>query len=250
MKNHVFLQVTQMVNEFHLSSPYNPDSPMIRILFIHENDSDKIPPGLNHLEWQITPILESDLQSILPISTPYHLAIWHISNPDPFFLQKAFQDKIAKSIVVSTSSNNDFTRVQILRSGAEDIINDNISEEELILRIESIIKRNHQEQSISDVFQIGKFHFNYEKRLLIFGQESRPLTTKESELLKMLIENKNKPVLKQDALTVIWGEDSYHNGRSMDVYIGRLRKYLQSDANIHIFNVHGSGYKLSVLTEN
>ena len=223
---------------------------MTRILYIYENASSKIPPGSEHPEWQITSILESDLQSILPIFTPFPIAIWHTSEPKLSFIQKTFLDNITKRIIVYTSSNNDFTRVEILKSGAEDIINDNISEEEFILRIASIIRRNHQEQSKIDFLNIGKYDFNYERRLLILENESRTLTTKESELLKMLVDNKNKPVLKQDALNLIWGEDSYHNGRSMDVYIGRLRKYLQSDANIQIFNIHGAGYKLSVLTQN
>lgn len=223
---------------------------MIRLLYIHGNDSDKIPPGSEQPEWRITQIPEKDLDSLLPISSPYQIAIWHTSDPDPSFLQKAIQYNISKYIIVYTSSNEDVKRVKLLKLGAQDIINDAISQEEFILRMNSIIKRNQQEQSISEVFQIGNYDFNYEKRLLIFGQESRTLTTKESELLKMLIENKNKPVLKQDALSAIWGEDSYHNGRSMDVYIGRLRKYLQSDVNIQIFNIHGSGYKLSVLTQN
>ena len=221
---------------------------MIRILYIHENDSDKIPPGSHHPEWQITPMLESDLQSILPIIPPFHIAIWHTSNPEPSFIQKAFLNNIAKSILVSTSSNNSFTRVEILRSGAEDIINDTISEEEFILRIQGIIRRSNQE--ISNQVQIGNYIFDYERRMLIIGNDSRNLTTKESELLKMLVAHKNKTVTKQDALTVIWGGDSYHNGRSMDVYIGRLRKYLRSDANIHIFNIHGMGYKLSILSQN
>lgn len=246
----MFLQVTQMAKEFHQSYPYNPDSPMIRILYIHGDDSDKIPPGSDHPEWQITPILESDLQSILPIPTPYHIAIWHTSNPEPSFIQKAFLDNIANSILVFTSSNNDFTRVEVLRSGAEDIINDTISEEEFILRIQGIIKRNNQDTFNQYKVHIGNYVFDYERRMLTIGNDSRTLTTKESELLKMLAHHKNKPVSKQDALTVIWGGDSYHNGRSMDVYIGRLRKYLQSDNNIHIFNIHGMGYKLTVLSQN
>lgn len=223
---------------------------MIRILYIHGNDSDRIPPGSEYPEWQITPIMESDLHLILPIPAPFHLAIWHTSDPEPSFIQYSFLNNIAKSIIVSTSSNNDFSRVEVLRAGAEDIINDNISDEEFTLRMQAIIRRKNQEQSNQDYVHIGNYVFDYERRILTIGNESRTLTTKESELLKMLIENKNKPVLKQNALTVIWGEDSYHNGRSMDVYIGRLRKYLRSDANIHIFNIHGLGYKLTVLSQN
>lgn len=223
---------------------------MIRILYIHGNDSDRIPPGSEYPEWQITSIMERDLHNILPISAPFHLTIWHTSNPDPSFIQYSFLNNVAKSIIVSTSSNNDFSRVEALRAGAEDIINDNISDEEFILRIQAIIRRKNQEQSNQDYVYIGNYVFDYERRMLANGNESRTLTTKESELLKMLIENKNKPLLKQDALTVIWGGNSYHNGRSMDVYIGRLRKYLRSDANIHIYNIHGMGYKLSILSQN
>ena len=131
-----------------------------------------------------------------------------------------------------------------------DIIDTDISEEELILRIESIAKRLPQKVSQKDLIHIGNYAFDYERRTLSINHETRLLTTKESELLKLLEKSRNQPVLKQDALREVWGDDSYHNGRSMDVYIGKLRKCLRSDENIQILNIHGMGYKLSILARN
>jgi DNA-binding response OmpR family regulator len=157
---------------------------------------------------------------------------------------------LISNIIISTSSMEVDSRIEILKSGIIDIIDADISEEELIHRIESITSRLPQQFSQKEPIHIGNYTFDYERRTLTINQEARLLTTKESELLKLLEKSRNQPVLKQDALREVWGDDSYHNGRSMDVYIGKLRKYLRSDENIQILNIHGMGYKLSILARN
>mgnify|MGYP003502808419 FL=1 len=92
---------------------------------------------------------------------------------------------------------------------------------------------------------IGKYTFNPLLQILEIGQgQNHRLTTKEALLLKLLIEHKNRVLARDYALKTIWGDDNYFNGRSMDVFITKLRKYLKDDANVEIMNVHGQGYKL------
>jgi DNA-binding response OmpR family regulator len=224
---------------------------MKHILFIFEKDSkDADLPALNPHEWNISSVSERDILSLLPIEYPFDLVIWMTSHLNIDLISTIQSKLLVSNIVISTSSKEVDSRIEILKSGIVDIIDADISEEELILRIESIAKRLPQQFSQEEPIQIGNYAFDYERRTLSINHEARLLTTKESELLKLLEKSRNQPVLKQDALREVWGDDSYHNGRSMDVYIGKLRKYLRSDENIQILNIHGMGYKLSILARN
>ncbi len=224
---------------------------MKHILFIFEKDSnDAILPALNQHEWRISFVTERDIYSLLPIAHPFDLVMWMTSHLNISFVSIIQSKLLVSNIIVLTSSKDIDSRIRILKSGIMDIIHTDISEEELILRIESIAKRLPQQFSQKESINIGNYAFDYERRTLTNNHEARLLTTKESELLKLLVNSRNQPVLKQDALREIWGDDSYHNGRSMDVYIGKLRKYLRSDENIQILNIHGMGYKLSILAPN
>ena len=97
-------------------------------------------------------------------------------------------------------------------------------------------------------FQLGKYHFNPKLRELTIDGKSHVLSPKENELLKMLSEYKNDLLTREVALKKIWGSDTYFNGRSMDVYIAKLRKYLKDDEKLEIVNIHGNGFRL-VVTE-
>ena len=117
--------------------------------------------------------------------------------------------------------------------------------EELVARINAVLKRsNVVSESHYDDIKIGKFIFNPKKQILSKDDFSVNLTTKESELLTLLFKNKNDILERNHALKAIWGDDNYFNGRSMDVYIAKLRKYLKHDEQIQIINVHGRGFKL------
>ncbi|MFM8840225.1 MAG: response regulator transcription factor [bacterium] len=178
----------------------------------------------------------------------YSLAIWHTQEPTSLFIQEFLKNNTLTGLIVLTQGCDDAMRIEALKSGADDIIDYSISDEELRLRIMAIAKRVSKTVNENFILRIGNYVFDYRRRTLSLGNETRTLTTKEAELLNILGNSVNIPVSKHDALTRIWGEDSYHNGRSMDVYIGKLRKYLQKDSNIHIMNVHGMGYTLSILT--
>ena len=130
--------------------------------------------------------------------------------------------------------------------GADDYITKPFSMEELLLRIEAVLRRSTglKPEDEQEIFKIGKLTFNSKKQTLFDGEEEQKLTTKESELLKLLCLNVNKVLERNYALKNIWADDNYFNARSMDVYITKLRKHLKKDPSVEIINVHGKGYKL------
>jgi len=96
------------------------------------------------------------------------------------------------------------------------------------------------------LFQLGKYTFDFDHQLLTQNGILQKLTSKEAALLKLFCENKNQPINRSLALKLIWGDDSYFNARSMDVYITKLRKHLKDDSSLQIMNLHGEGFKLLV----
>jgi len=129
--------------------------------------------------------------------------------------------------------------------GADDYITKPFSMEELLYRIEAILRRTKQDNLQENIpFPIGKYLFDTQTQFLKKGNNKKKLTTKESELLKLLCNNKNKVLERNFTLRTIWIDDNYFNARSMDVYITKLRKYLKDDPSIQIINVHGKGFKL------
>jgi len=136
--------------------------------------------------------------------------------------------------------------IQGYKLGADDYITKPFDSEVLLLKIKAILKRNEEENRISDniEFDLGRYHFNPKLRELKHDELTQTLSPKENELLKMLAEHKNDLLPRERALKKIWGSDTYFNGRSMDVYIAKLRKYLKDDTNIEIVNIHGNGFRL------
>jgi len=131
--------------------------------------------------------------------------------------------------------------------GGDDYITKPFNMEELIARINAIVKRTSKEtENHFDDLSIGNFTFNPKMQLLTIEDKTFNLTTKECDLLILLYKNKNDILERNHALKAVWGDDNYFNGRSMDVYIAKLRKYLKNDSSIQIINVHGRGFKLLV----
>lgn len=129
--------------------------------------------------------------------------------------------------------------------GADDYITKPFSMEELLYRIEAVLRRTNQDTTRENkIFQIGQYLFDTQNQFLKKGNKKKKLTTKESELLKLLCNNMNKVLERNFTLRTIWIDDNYFNARSMDVYITKLRKYLKDDSSIQIINVHGKGFKL------
>jgi DNA-binding response OmpR family regulator len=131
--------------------------------------------------------------------------------------------------------------------GADDYISKPFSMEELIFRIEAILRRTRGGSDADrHTYEIGSYVFDTQKQQLMLGNEVKGLTTKETDLLKLLCNNTNRILERNFALKAIWTDDNYFNARSMDVYITKLRKYLSGDPSVQIINVHGKGYKLIV----
>ena len=129
--------------------------------------------------------------------------------------------------------------------GADDYITKPFSMEELVFRIEAILRRvRGKKNKESSVYHIGNFTFDTQKQLLVIGDKQTKLTTKENELLALLCSHSNEILQRDFALKTIWIDDNYFNARSMDVYITKLRKHLKDDPQIEIINIHGKGYKL------
>ena len=151
-------------------------------------------------------------------------------------------------IIFLTAKNLKEDVLEGFKMGADDYITKPFSMEELILRIEAILRRTSQESqsNAQQVFTLGRFTFDTRKQILSDGDETVKLTTKESDLLKLLCQNANKVLERNYALKSIWIDDNYFNARSMDVYITKLRKHLKDEPSVEIINVHGKGYKLIV----
>lgn len=132
--------------------------------------------------------------------------------------------------------------------GADDYIVKPFDSDVLLLKIKAILKRNEEELRMSEnaVYNLGAYQFSPKVRELSIKDKKQMLSPKENELLKMLVEYMNELLPREKALKRIWGSDTYFNGRSMDVYIAKLRKYLKEDENVEIVNIHGNGFRLVV----
>ncbi|MAZ93908.1 MAG: DNA-binding response regulator [Lentimicrobiaceae bacterium] len=184
----------------------------------------------------------------------YDLVILDVMMPkkDGFTAAKEIRtsDQITP-IIFLTAKNLKEDRIKGFEYGCDDYITKPFSTEELSLRIKAILKRSalipsKTNDEVNQIYEIGKFTFDSANLILKSYDSERVLTRKESGLLKLLCIHKNNLLTREVAMEAIWGENDYFIGRSMDVFIAKLRKYLKPDPDVKISNVHGIGFKLQV----
>ncbi|NOT38583.1 MAG: response regulator transcription factor [Saprospiraceae bacterium] len=191
----------------------------------------------------------------------YDLCILDVMMPrkDGFTLAKDIRSKNSEiPIIFLTAKTLKEDIVEGFKIGADDYITKPFNSEELLYRVQAILKRSQrnkeEQESQQEEYNIGKYTFNYPLRVLYLKSaneisEKTKLSPKEAMLLRMFCEQRNKVLLRSDALTKIWGEDNYFTARSMDVFITKIRKYLAGDDSIEISNIHGNGFRMIVKGE-
>ena len=180
-------------------------------------------------------------------SGSYDLCIFDIMMPkkDGVSLTREIraEDKETPIVFLTAKSMKEDT-IEGFKVGADDYITKPFSMEELLLRLRAILRRTSKDHKERSEFNFGKFVFKYDQQTLFLEEIPIKLTSKESELLKLLCINMGQTLERTAALKIIWKDDSYFNARSMDVYIAKLRKHLKADPDIQILTIHGEGFKL------
>lgn len=185
------------------------------------------------------------------MASDYEMCILDVMMPkkDGFALAKEIRMKNPEvPIIFLTAKAMKEDTLQGFRAGADDYMTKPFEMEELLMRMKAIMRRvdkNETEEEPSIEVTIGEYTFDTQTQELTYPNEpSVKLTTKEAGLLGLFAQNKNKSVSRSFALKLVWGDDTYFNARSMDVYITKLRKHLKKDPIIKILNLHGEGFKL------
>ncbi len=180
----------------------------------------------------------------------FDLCILDVMMPkkDGFTLAKEIRtvDKHIPILFLSAKSDTE-DKITGLKAGADDYLTKPFSTEELALRIEALLRRaNKTQDTLPREFKIGSYKFNVEDFSLTHNKTRQKLTKKEAKILLLLCENINHIVTKEKILNQVWGKADYFTGRSCDVFITKLRKYLSKDDHISLSNIHGIGFKLEV----
>ena len=179
----------------------------------------------------------------------YDLCLVDVMMPvmDGFTLAKKIRSADAQiPIIFLTAKSMKEDTIEGFKSGGDDYITKPFSMEELLYRIKAILKRSsgNEEETEAISYQLGEVRFDPNSQILVIKGKQIHLTSKESQLLKVLCQNRNQTVQRDVALKMIWGDDTYFNARSMDVYVSKLRKHFKSEEEVEIVNIHGKGFKL------
>lgn len=182
----------------------------------------------------------------------FHMCILDVMMPkkDGFTLAKDIRKiNVDIPILFLTAKNQTEDKIEGFKSGGDDYLTKPFSTEEFLLRIKAILKRVNliDGQAIETRFELGTIVFDSENFKLIYPNgEEKKLTKKETKILRLLVQNINKVLTRDIVLNAVWGQDDYFVGRSLDVFITKLRKYLKPDESVSINNIHGVGFKLEV----
>lgn len=225
----------------------------VKILYIEDdkNLSFIVKDSLLDKEYEVNHVADGkDALKVINSSEHFDLNIIDVMLPnvDGFSLAKKIKEKDKMApIIFLTAKGTERDKIEGFQIGADDYITKPFSIKELSLRIEALLKRTLPDESANNgVYNFGNCSLNSNELILTVGGKNRELTKKETGILEMLLKNINQTVERKLVLKEVWGNDSYFNGRSMDVYISKIRKYLQEDDSCEINTVHGVGFKLSV----
>jgi len=182
-------------------------------------------------------------------SEPFHLCILDVMLPkkDGFSLARAIRERNKEvPILFLTARTMVEDKLKGFQTGADDYITKPFSLEELFYRVEVFLRRSQEAYVADSVINVGAFQFDPFSFTLRHNGEEKTLTQKEAEVLKYLYRNRDRVLKREEILTHVWGDDDYFMGRSMDVFISKLRKYLRTDPAIQIVNYHGVGFRLEI----
>jgi DNA-binding response OmpR family regulator len=170
-----------------------------------------------------------------------------LPNKDGFTIADEIRERDEEVPIIFLSAKSQTSDVvNGFRLGANDYIRKPFSIEELIVRIENVVKNKSAATSDAGEVNIGQYVFNLRRQTLSHPSEQRKLSYRESELLKLLYHNRDKIVERAEILTLLWGSDSFFNSRNLDVYITKLRGFLKLDPSIEIITIKGIGYRFVV----
>lgn len=196
--------------------------------------------------------LEGDGSKVLPKfeATKPDVCILDVMlpNKDGFSIADDIREKDPNVPIIFLTAKSDVSDVvNGFKLGGNDYIRKPFSMEELIVRIENVLKNKQSAaEPVFEEVQIGNYTFNTKRQVLTINSEDRKLSYRESELLKLLYDNRDKIVERREILNLLWGSDSFFNSRNLDVYITKLRNYLKADPSLEILTIKGIGYRFII----
>ncbi len=234
-------------------SPANPITMNARILYVEDDEtlSFVTRDNLELQGYKITHSVDGKSGLDLFLSQEFDLCILDVMLPemDGFTLaQEIRKHNVEIPILFLTAKSLKEDKLHGLKLGGDDYLTKPFSIEELILKIEIFLRRSkiNTPSQAPTIYQLGCYQFDYKNLELTCDNFQKTLTQREADLLKFFIERKNQVLKRSLILESIWGEDDYFLGRSLDVFISRLRKYLKEDKNLKVENIHGVGFRLNV----
>jgi DNA-binding response OmpR family regulator len=223
-----------------------------KILLVEDDPSlgFVIKDNLIHKGYAVTLCVNGEEGDRIFHQQPFDLCIFDVMMPkkDGFSLAQSIREKNKRvPILFITAKSMLEDKIIGFNSGGDDYIAKPFSMEELCLRIEVFLRRsNGTLKTIESTFSLGEFTFDCHNLSLQHTSGNKTLTQKEAEVLKLLCHNKERVLKREEILTSVWGDDDYFMGRSLDVFISKLRKYLKEDPKVEIVNYHGVGFRLEV----
>ncbi|HEY0742846.1 MAG TPA: response regulator transcription factor [Chryseosolibacter sp.] len=224
-----------------------------KILLVEDDPSlgFVIKDNLNHKGFDVTLCKDGEEGENAFYAQPFDLCLLDVMLPkkDGFAIAKAIRQKDKTvPILFLTAKSMMEDKLAGFQTGADDYITKPFSLDELICRIEVFLRRAHgvAETNGKSIYNVGGFSFDPSNLTLKKNGTEKTLTQKEAEVLKLLYQNRDRVLKREEILKEVWGDDDYFMGRSMDVFISKLRKYLKDDPSIQIVNYHGVGFRLEV----